>query len=125
MKELYAIIFKDTGEILTPDSFKEYWKNYGSNSLQGWNPPKKIYYTLGRARSGFAHIPDELKEKTAIANFVFSEIIEDGAELKEKQYQARKKKEEKQEERNLVWKKARAEAEFKRAQEELDKFKDK
>lgn len=125
MIELYAIMFKDTQEIVTPDLFKKYWKNYGSNSLYGWSPPKKIYYTLGRARSGFAHIPNEIKDDLAIAKFVFGEIVEDGAELKEKQDKARKKKEEKQEERNLIWKKVRAEEEFKRAQEELDKFKDK
>ena len=95
MIELYAIMFKDTQEIVAPDLFKKYWKNYGSNSLYGWNPPKKIYYTLGRARSGFAHIPNEIKDDLAIAKFIFGEIVEDGAELKEKQDKARKKKEEK------------------------------
>ena len=30
-KELYVLVFKDTGIILTPDSFKEYWKNYGGS----------------------------------------------------------------------------------------------
>lgn len=92
MKEIYAIVFKETGEIVAPDLFKKYWKNYGSNSLYGWNPPKKIYYTLGRARSGFAHIPNEIKDDLAIAKFIFGEIVEDGAELKEKQDKARKKK---------------------------------
>lgn len=125
MTEIYAIVFKETNEIVTPDSFCEYWERYGLNNLQGWGPPKKLYYTLGRARSGFSHMPSQIKDKTAIAKFVFGEIVEDGAELKEKQDKARKKKDDAREERNLVWKRERAEAEFKRAQEELNKFKDK
>jgi len=46
---------------------------------------KKIYYTLGQARRGFSFVPDQLKEKLAIAKFVKSEIVEDGAELKKDQ----------------------------------------
>lgn len=123
MTEIYAIVFKDTNEIVTPDSFCEYWERYGLNDLQGWGPPKKLYYTLGRAKSGFSHMPSEIKEKTAIARFVFGEIVEDGAELKEKQDRARLKKEEAKEKEQAKYRLERAERDFKKAQEELERLK--
>lgn len=95
MNSIYAIVFKDTKQILTPDSFKEYWKSYGANSLYGWRAPKKLYFTLGRAKGGFAHIPEELKSKVEIARFDFAESVEDGEKLGEKQKAAREIKEDK------------------------------
>lgn len=80
-KTIYAIIFKDTQEILTPESFKKYWPNYGGNNLYGWRAPKKVYYKLGHAKTGFSHIPNKLKSKLAIAEFSPSKIIEDGQKL--------------------------------------------
>jgi hypothetical protein len=83
MKTLYALIFKESGEIVTPESFKKYWKNYGDADgwLQGWRPPKKVYYTVGHAKSGFAHIPSEIKPLVSIAEFSFSKILDDGDSL--------------------------------------------
>lgn len=100
MKEVFAIVFKDTNEILTPDTFKKYWPGYGSNNLYGWRPPKKIYYTIGTARSGFSHIPDKIKPKLAIATFGFVKLIEDGAELYKKQEANRGKREALREQRD-------------------------
>jgi hypothetical protein len=91
MKTLYALVFKDTGEIVTPTSFKEHWKNYGSNSLQGWKPPKKVYYKLCHAKSGFSHIPAEIKSEIVIAEFTSTNIVVDGAELKKVQLVNHKK----------------------------------
>jgi len=90
---LYAIIFKESGEVLTPDSIKKYWPSYGTNGLYGWRPPKKIYYTLGKAKQGFSYIPEQLKPKLAIAEFTYFKIVEEGTELKRKQDINRIKKE--------------------------------
>lgn len=85
MITLYSIAFKETGEPLTPESFKKHWPNYGTNNLYGWRPPKKVYYSIGNAKKGFAHIPEELKPKLVIAEFTMSKIVEDGADLAKKQ----------------------------------------
>ena len=92
--KLYAINFKDSGEILTPESFTKYWPNYGSSGLHGWRIPKKIYVKLGQAKAGFAHIPDELKPMLEISEFAKAESLVDGAELmdKQKELKAKKKK---------------------------------
>ena len=103
-KTLYALIFKDSGEILTPDSFKEHWPNYGGSWLQGWRPPKKVYYKIGHAKSGFSHIPDQIKPSIAIAEFTVSKIIEDGKNLVDKQKKSAKIKEIKQQISNLKYK---------------------
>lgn len=94
MKELYAIIWKESKEILTPESFKKYWPNYGgaSSYLSGWRPPKKIYFKLGQAKSGFAHVPDAAKPFLEIAKFTLDSVVEDGKVLKEKQKQSKDKK---------------------------------
>jgi hypothetical protein len=68
--EIYALILD--GGILTPDTFKEYWKNYGGNELYGWRPPKKIYYTLGHAKAGLHWVPEKLRDKVEIHRFVDS-----------------------------------------------------
>jgi len=70
-KELFALVLD--GNILTPDSFKEYWKNYGNQSysgLYGWRPPKKIYYTLGHAKAGRHHVPIQIRDRVEIHRFV-------------------------------------------------------
>lgn len=97
MITLYSIAFKETGEPLTPESFKKYWPNYGRNDLYGWRPPKKVYYSLGNAKKGFVHIPDELKPKLVIAEFTMSKIVEDGSELAKKQAEAKFKLEKQRE----------------------------
>ena len=117
MKEVFAIVFKDTGEILTPKVFDKYWPNYGSSGLCGWRPPKKIYYTLGTARSGFSHIPDKIKPKLAIATFGFVKLIEDGAELYKKQEANRGKREALREQRDAEYQMKAAQAALERAQQ--------
>ena len=122
MKSIYAIVFKDTQEILTPDSFTEYWRNYGGNNLYGWRAPKKLYFTIGRARGGFAHIPEELKSKVAIARFDFAEVEQDGEELREKQKITRAKKEEKVKERQAKYRLECAERNLTKALEDIKKL---
>lgn len=91
---LYVLTFKDTNEIVTPASFKAHWPNYGSaaGNLQGWRPPKKIYYTLGTAKSGFAHIPDKIKPYIAISEFTWTRDLVDGDKLKDEQKVRKAKK---------------------------------
>lgn len=82
---LYAIVITQTKEILDPESFKKYWKNYGSNWLCGWRKPKKVYLKLGQAKCGFAHIPEEMKPHLSIAEFTFKDFIIDGGQIQEEQ----------------------------------------
>lgn len=110
---LFAIVHKDTKEILNPVSFRKYWPNYGSNQLYGWRSPKKTYETLGRAKAGFAHIPEKLKSELEIAEFVYSRSVTDGEELMEE----RRKKKEK---RKTAEDKRLAELRLWRAERELE-----
>lgn len=119
---MFAIIIKETKEILTPDVFKKYWPNYGNNCLSGWKPPKKIYETIGRAKSGFAHCPNELKKDLAIAEFVFGSIIENGEGLAVKQEERRAKKEKERTIRYEKYTLENAKKNLLKAQEELDKL---
>jgi hypothetical protein len=121
MKELYVLVFKESGDILTPDSFKKYWPSYGSNWLSGWRPAKKVYYTLGKAKQGFNFTPDAIQDSLAIAKFAQVEILVDGVELKEKQKVAKEKKEVAREKRIAIYKKDLAERNLKLAQQEYDR----
>lgn len=120
---LYAINFIDSGEVLTTESFMKYWPNYSSNSLRGWRPPKKIYYTLGRAKGGFAYIPEQLKPFLEISEFTKSKSLINGADLMVIQKEI---KEVKAEEKRIRVAKAeleRAENRLKQAQADLQKLK--
>lgn len=118
---MYAIVFKETNEILTPKSFKKFWPNYGSaqGHLYGWRPAKKFYEKIGQAKSGFAHIPDQLKPLLKIVKLGVVEDVIDGEELKEKQDISRKKKVIAQEKRRSEWKLENAKKELARAQKNL------
>lgn len=72
-KDLYVLMLD--GNILTPESFKEYWKNYGGNQLYGWRPPKKIYYTMGAAKNGLRFVPTQIRNKVEIHKFVSAEKV--------------------------------------------------
>lgn len=96
MKTLFVIVWKESGEILDPKSFKKYWPNYGSkrpHRSYGWRPTKKVYYTLGTAKSGFKYIPKEIKKELAIAEFSLDNIVMDGVELEKVQEESKLKKE--------------------------------
>jgi hypothetical protein len=121
--ELFALTFKDSGEILTPDSYKKYWKNCGNNNLRGWTPPKKIYYTLGTAKSGFGHIPDQINPLVEISRFIRGESVIDGAGLQTEQKIKRDKKEELQKARRAKYDLERAEKSLKDAKERLESVK--
>ncbi len=76
-KYLYVLMLD--GCILTPDSFQQYWKNYGMGAgVYGWRPPKKIYYTIGSARRGARFVPKEIREKVEIHRFQSAGKIEEG-----------------------------------------------
>jgi|LakMenEpi03Aug12_release.lakeMendotaPanAssembly.Ray.scaffolds.fasta_scaffold178645_4 hypothetical protein len=122
---LYAIIIKDTQELLNPKTFKSYWKNYGNNSLYGWRVPKKVYDSIGRAKAGFSHVPEEMKDKLAIAEFKISDILIEGTELKKIQDEKKERQEKEREQRNLRYKLERAEKELKQAEENLRNLLDK
>jgi hypothetical protein len=78
---IYAIVIKETGEVLDTRTLKKYWPNYGANELQGWRPPKKTYTKLGFAKTGFAHCPEIIKPDLAIGIFEMTEVVIDGKEL--------------------------------------------
>lgn len=121
--KLYAIVITETKEILEPKTFNAYWKNYGKNSLYGWNRPKKIYLTIGQARSGFAHIPDAMKEYLSIAEFTFNEFVQDGKDLMVEQKEKRETKEKKRREQNAKYWLEIAQQNFERAAKELENAK--
>jgi phosphoribosylformylglycinamidine (FGAM) synthase PurS component len=123
--ELFALTFKDSGAILTPDSYKEYWKGYGQNDLSGWKPPKKIYYTLGTAKAGFGHIPEQIKPLVEISKFVRSECVIDGAGLQTEQKVKRDKKEELRKTRQAKYALELAERNLAEAKSKLEKLKNK
>lgn len=123
MKTLFVIIWKESEEILTPDSFKKYWPNYGSNNLHGWRPAKKIYYKMGQAKNGFSYIPDEIKPELAIAEFSLDKIVLGGVELNETQQKAKAKRIAKQEKNRADWELKLAEEKLKEAQDTINKLK--
>lgn len=123
--ELYAITFKESGAILTPDSFKKFWKSYGDNGLYGWRAPKKIYYTLGMAKAGFSHMPEQIKPLVQISKFVLGESVVDGQELFNKQKAEKEKREAERKELALKREIEYAEIKMKEAQENLKRLKSK
>jgi len=76
---LYALHFE--GEQLNSNSFKKYWKNYGStgSALQGWRPPKKIYSKLGHAKTGICHVPAEIRPKVEIVEYRPVRVVQVGS----------------------------------------------
>ena len=123
INELYAFTFKSDGSIVTPASFGEFWDNYGGNDLCGWRVPKKIYYKLHQAKSGFRHIPSALKEHIEISVFRRGEAVVDGEVLKAEQEERRIKKEKADKIKYNNYKIQRAKDDLERAQKELDKLK--
>lgn len=117
---IYAINFKESGEVLTPESFKKYWPNYGSNSLYGWRAPKKIYYKLGQAKTGFSHIPEQLKPYLEISEFAKVKSVIDGADLMISQKENREIKEKKVKERRAKWQLERAKFDYEKAKSALE-----
>lgn len=118
-KELFVLVIKETSEILTPDSFTKYWKGYGKSDMYGWRPPKKIYYTLGGAKSGFNYIPDEIKPKITISKFVRGEDIISGSDLMNKQESDKKKRKQKEDKRIAEYRLRMAIEDVKNAQDKL------
>jgi hypothetical protein len=102
--ELYALMLD--GHILTPESFKEYWKNYGQASLSGlygWRPAKKIYYTLGQAKAGLAHVPEQIKSKVEIHRFASAGKVADTETVLSEQKDRKAKKELAYKKRAIEW----------------------
>jgi hypothetical protein len=69
---LYVITLD--GKPLEPDVWRKYSKTYGTQGatgLYGWRPPKKVYYTLGRARCGLHHVPRAIRSKCRISAFTW------------------------------------------------------
>lgn len=61
---IYAIHYK--GQLL--GSFK--WEGGNASSyLQGWRPPKKVYWKLGLARSGATHLPEDVLDDCEIVEY--------------------------------------------------------
>jgi len=117
--ELYAITLKETGEVLNAKSFAKYWKNYGSNQLYGWRMPKKVYTTLGQAKSGFAHVPFDLKSHLEISIFTRSSAAMDGESLRDDQEERRAKKDQVRKERIAKNRLKQAEAAVEKAKADL------
>ena len=58
------------GKILTGNVWKEYSSKYGDNGLQGWKPPKRLYFTRGHASAGRSHLPQQIKDKVKIVRYL-------------------------------------------------------
>ncbi len=68
---IYAIHYK--GQLL--GSFK--WEGGNASSyLQGWRPPKKVYWKLGLARSGAAHLPEDVLDDCEIVEYAPVKTVE-------------------------------------------------
>lgn len=66
MSIIYAIVFKDTNEVITEERIREIWPSYGHGS---YRVAKKVYFTLGTAKSGFSRLPDQIKSELKIQEF--------------------------------------------------------
>lgn len=77
---------------------------------------------LEHAKTGFSHIPAQIKPHIAIASFTFDQFIIDGDVLQEEQIKRKEEKRQKLKERWAKRQLADAEARVKRAQEELEKL---
>jgi len=58
------------GKLISQNVWKDFSKNYGSNELQGWKPPKRLYYKLGHAKNGIRHLPKQIQNKVEIVKYV-------------------------------------------------------
>jgi len=68
---IYAIHYK--GQLL--GSFK--WEGGNASSyLQGWRPPKKVYWKLGLARSGATHLPEDILDECEIVEYAPVKTVE-------------------------------------------------
>ncbi len=66
--EIFAIHFE--GELLHPDIWRDYSKNYGSSGLHGWRPAKKFYYKIGHAKCALTHLPAQVRAKCEVVRYV-------------------------------------------------------
>ncbi len=119
MNEIYAIVWKESKEVLSPQSYEKYWPSYGQNSLYGWRPPKKIYFKLGLAKSGFSHIPEQMKPLLEIAKFTFSETVADGNTLMQKQKITKQEKEKLRKQRHAQYELKQAQKALEQAQKNI------
>ena len=68
---IYAIHYK--GQLL--GSFK--WEGGNVSSyLQGWRPPKKVYWKLGLARSGATYLPEDILDECEIVEYAPVKTVE-------------------------------------------------
>ena len=67
---IYALHYK--GKLL--GSFR--WTQGGPDWLQGWRPPKKVYFKLGLARSGATYLPTEALDDIEIVRYAPVEVVE-------------------------------------------------
>ena len=67
---IFAIHYK--GQLL--GSFK--WGSGASSYLQGWRPPKKVYWKLGLARSGATHLPEDILDDCEIVEYAPVKTVE-------------------------------------------------
>lgn len=111
--ELFVIHFH--GEILEPNVWRKYSKNYGGSGLYGWRAPKKIYYKLGHARSALTHLPLEVQKDCEIVRYHPGEVIERGTDSIE----AYNKRQEDKKKRHLAQIKRDGERRIKALQDEL------
>lgn len=61
--KLYAIHYKN--QLLSTVD----WEGGTASTLQGWRPAKKVYFTLGTAKSGITHIPELIRKDCSIVEY--------------------------------------------------------
>lgn len=68
-KEVYVLHYKGSPFSLSPFNYEQCIEK----ELPYWQmpkaPPRKIYYTLGRAKQGIRQLPDEMQDKVEIVKY--------------------------------------------------------
>jgi len=118
----YAIVLKNTKQVLSPDTIRQNYPNYGGNVLYGWKPPKKVYYKVGHAKSAYTLLPEKIRSLCVIVPLgIIGEELDMGKIVREAT-ERREKKEAAQAKRRALRQAAIAERELAEARKTLAKY---
>jgi len=72
------------------------WENSDGAGLQGWRPPKKIYFKEGQANCGATHLPTEILDDIELVEYVPIRVIKRYSTKERREYLHKKEIESKQ-----------------------------
>lgn len=72
------------------------WTDGGPSYLQGWRPPKKVYFTRKLAKSGASHLPVEILDDIEMVEYVPVKVVHKFSTQERKNYILKKDVESKQ-----------------------------